>query len=293
MIMSRTLTSILEGATTALRAVVSRRTSYATRPSAQRIFRVCAPIALALSASGCSFLQLYTPEDDMQLGLQAYDEILAEETLITSGPQYDMVQRATQRLVAAAKQLGPDFAERFEWETRLIDNPEVVNAFCLPGGKMAVYTGILPVAQTETGLAVVMGHEIAHATERHGTERMSRAQLEQLVVDAGVNAAGGDAMHAELARGALQVAVNLPFSRGDELEADQVGLMYMAAAGYDPREAEAFWRRMSELSGGGGGSALDSFLSTHPTDQSRIAQIRELLPEAMKLYQASGAAQNP
>jgi len=248
---------------------------------------------LAVSTTGCSMLQLYTPEDDMQLGLQAYDEILAEEPLLTSGPEYDMVQRATARLVAAAKQLGPDFTQRFEWEVRVIDNPDVVNAFALPGGKMAVYTGILPVAETETGLAVVMGHEIAHATERHGTERMSRAQLEQLVVDAGVNAAGGNEIHAEAARGALQLAVNLPFSRGDELEADQVGLMYMAAAGYDPREAERFWGRMSGLSGGGGGSALEGFLSTHPTDQARIAQIRELLPEAMKLYEAADAVENP
>jgi predicted Zn-dependent protease len=158
---------------------------------------------------------------------------------------------------------------------------------------MAVYTGILPVAETETGLAVVMGHEIAHATERHGTERMSRAQLEELVVQAGVSAAGGDEMHAQAARTALEVAVNLPYSRGDELEADQVGLMYMAAAGYDPREAEHFWGRMSRLSGGGSGSSLEAFLSTHPTDQDRIAQIRELLPEALKLYEASDRVENP
>lgn len=291
--MSRILPFIHEGGTTASPAVASRRTSYATRWRVRGFFRWCATLALVASTTGCGALQLYTPEDDMQLGLQAYDEIVGEEPLITSGPQFEMVQRATQRLVEAAKRLGPEFTQRFEWEVRLIDNPDVVNAFCLPGGKMAVYTGILPVAQTETGLAVVMGHEIAHATERHGTERMSRAQLEELVVQAGVNAAGGDELHAEAARGALQLAVNLPFSRSDELEADQVGLMYMAAAGYDPREAEHFWGRMNQLSGGGGGGSLEAFLSTHPTDQARIAQIRELLPQALQLYQASGAVGNP
>ncbi|MCA8982001.1 MAG: M48 family metallopeptidase [Planctomycetes bacterium] len=290
--MSRVLPYRHEGVATAPRAVASSRTSYATRSRARRFFRWCASLVLASSLTGCGALQLYTPEDDMQLGLQAYDEIVGEEPLITSGPQYDMVQRATGRLVEAAKRMGPEFTQRFEWEVRLIDNPDVVNAFCLPGGKMAVYTGILPVAQTETGLAVVMGHEIAHATERHGTERMSRAQLEELVVQAGVTAAGGDELHAEAARGALQLAVNLPFSRRDELEADQVGLLYMAAAGYDPREAERFWGRMSALSGGGG-SSLEAFLSTHPTDQDRIAQIRELLPEAMRLYEASEAVGNP
>lgn len=224
----------------------------------------------------------------MQLGQQAYEQIVAEEPILVSGPEVEMVKRATDRLIAAAQELGPEFAKRFEWEVTVIDKPDVVNAFCLPGGKMAVYTGILPVAQGETGLAVVMGHEIAHATERHGTERMSRAQFEGLVVSAGVAAAGGDETHEQAAMTALEVAINLPYGRSDELEADRVGLMFMAAAGYDPREAERFWRRMSDLSGGGGNSAIEGFLSTHPTDEARIAQIRELLPEALRLYESSG-----
>lgn len=290
--MSRISPSVVEEQGGAPRARRGRRTSYASRTPAGRWIRRALAATALVGVVGCSALQLYSTDDDMQLGLQAYEEILAQERILESGPEVDMVQRVTARLVESAKRIGPEFTHDFEWEVRVIDNPEVVNAFCLPGGKMAVYTGILPVAQSDTGLAVVMGHEIAHATERHGTERMSRATIEAMLVEAGVAAAGGDEMHAAAAHGVLQVAVNLPYSRSDELEADEVGLMIMAGAGYDPREAAEFWGRMAALSGGGG-SAIDEFLSTHPTDGARIAQIEELLPEALALYDASQAPKNP
>ncbi len=235
----------------------------------------------------CQGLNLFSVDDDIRLGTQAYDHVLEGERLITSGPQYDMVQRVTERLVAAAQELDPalpetrdDLSARFPWEVRLIDDPNTVNAFCLPGGKMAVYTGILPVAGGEAGLAVVMGHEIAHATLRHGTQRVSQ----NMGIEAALAILGAttktDAQMLELGRVIGNLGIGLPFGRSHELEADRVGLKYMAQAGYDPREAVGFWTRMSELSQGG----PPEFLSTHPSDERRIGQLESLMPEALEIY---------
>jgi predicted Zn-dependent protease len=173
----------------------------------------------------------------------------------------------------------------YQWEFNLVEDKQV-NAWCMPGGKVVVYTGILPVTKTEEGLAVVMGHEIAHAVAEHGNERMSQGMLAQL---------GGVALDVamkdkpqqtrELWQSAFglgaQVGVLLPFSRTQESEADELGLTFMAMAGYNPQEAVTFWQRMSANSGG---KAPPELLSTHPSDETRIRQIQEHMPEAMKYY---------
>ncbi len=232
-------------------------------------------------------LNHYQVSDDATLGAEAYPELLSGETVISSGADHRMVDRLTQRLVAAARELDPEVANQFDWEVRLIEQDEVVNAWCLPGGKMAVFTGILPIAGDETGLAVVMSHEIAHATLRHGTERMTRQDLLTQLIEAGAEAYSEDAETKEqteaLASDAAHLLVSLPFGRDAEIEADTRGLMYMARAGYDPRAAVGFWERMSSASG----SAPFELFSTHPSDERRIEQIREALPEAIRAYEQS------
>jgi predicted Zn-dependent protease len=189
-----------------------------------------------------------------------------------SGPEYEMVKRVATNLARVADDPG------FDWEVHLIDDPKTVNAWCMPGGKMAVYTGILPVTQDETGLAVVMGHEIGHAIARHGTERMSI----ELGPSFAIQQLGGD--YSQLLGMAQGLFISLPWGRKQELEADHIGLIYMARAGYDPRKAVEFWKRMGSQSQG----APPEFLSTHPSDEHRINDIEKLLPEAIKVYDASG-----
>ena len=153
---------------------------------------------------------------------------------------------------------------------------------------MVVYTGILPVTTDDTGLAVVMGHEIAHATQRHGTERVSRT----MPIDTAISIFAQNQDQAQIANLLSQLGLGLPWGRSDELEADRVGLMYMAKAGYDPRKAVDFWSRMAELSGGQG-EGLNEYFSTHPSNTRRIEQIQEMLPEALELYQASMKSLSP
>jgi predicted Zn-dependent protease len=173
----------------------------------------------------------------------------------------------------------------YKWEFNLVEDKEI-NAWCMPGGKVVVYTGILPVAKDETGLAVVMGHEIAHAVAQHGDERMSQALLAEM---------GGMALSLALSQNPSQtndlylaaygagatVGVLLPYSRLQESEADRLGLIFMAMAGYDPRAAVDFWKRMAASKKGG---AAPEFLSTHPADSKRINNIEKLIPEAMSYY---------
>jgi predicted Zn-dependent protease len=256
-------------------------------PSWLRQILPAACLAVA-TLSSCSTLNLIPVSQDPILGAEAYPELLAGDATIASGADYQMVLRMTENLVAAAKTLDPDIANLFEWEVRLVDRSDLVNAWCLPGGKMAVYTGILPVAETETGLAVVMGHEIAHATLRHGTRKMTH-QIGATAMVAIITLAYGDTAEdkalAAMLAGAAAAFVNLAYGRDAELEADARGLRYMAQAGYDPREAVAFWQRMQAASGGGGGTP--EWLSTHPSNDTRIDQIRDLLPEAVEIYEQS------
>jgi predicted Zn-dependent protease len=256
-------------------------------PTRSALSRGAAGTLLALlPIAGCASLRnlnVYSLDQDVELGTQAYEQMLAQEKLITSGPEYERVQRVTRRLVESAKELHPEYAG-FPWEAVLIDRPDAVNAWCLPGGKMAVYTGILPVTQDDVGLAVVMGHEITHATERHGTKRLTRNMGMDGITTA--IAILTDQPSAGQVAGVLgQLGIGLPWGRQDELSADAGGLMIMANAGYDPRQAPGFWERMRELSGGAG-EGLAEYFSTHPSNTARIDQIRDLLPKAMELYPA-------
>jgi len=228
---------------------------------------------------------------DPVLGAQAYPELLASDQLIKSGPEHPMVFPMPEPRVRAAKEVDPEIANQFEWEVVLVRRDELVNAWCLPGGKMAVYTGILPVANDgsgdmETGLAVVMGHEIAHATLRHGTKAMSRQMGAQFLVTLAAMAVGGGDK-AALATGVAGLATNLAslsYGRDAELEADRRGLIYVGTAGYDRRAAVGFWQRMKAASGG---QAPPEWLSTHPSNDNRIKQIEGLLPEVIPIYEQS------
>lgn len=225
-------------------------------------------------------LVLISADQESQMGLDAYKDALSKAELSKDPAQVALVKRVGERLAAAADR--PDF----QWEFNLIQDDKTVNAWCLPGGKVAVYTGLLPVAKDEAGLAVVMGHEIAHALARHGAERMSQGLMAQaggVLVDVAAAMANKPVQTRQLyqqAYGAgVQVGALLPFSRAQESEADRIGLILMAKAGYDPEAAVGFWGRMAQT-GGGGGEGLGKYLSTHPSHGDRIKQIQERLPEA-------------
>jgi len=249
---------------------------------------VAALTACSTTPTGRSQLNFMSMGEEMRLGAEAYDEMLAEEKLITSGPQYEMVQRLGKRLAASAKDLYPNSgAQEFRWEFVLIDDPKMVNAWALPGGKCAVYTGLLPVTQDEASLAAVVGHEVGHAISRHGAERMSHNMvLQGALVGASFSMRDMDgdqqmAIMAALGAGAT-VGVMLPFSRSHESEADEVGLYLSANAGYDPNAAIGLWERMGAASGGGG---PPEWLSTHPSEATRIERLKEIMPEAQTLYE--------
>ena len=226
-------------------------------------------------------LVLIPDDQERQMGLTQYEQTLKSAKLSTDQAQTALVRRVGERIAKAADK--PDY----KWEFNLLDDPKTVNAWCLPGGKVAVYTGILPVTQDEEGLAVVLGHEISHALARHGSERMSQGLLAQMG-GAALTVALSDkpAETQQLAQAAYgagaQVGVLLPFSREQESEADHIGLILMAKAGYDPRAAVPFWRRMQKTAGAG--DATPEFLRTHPSDDRRIKAIEDELPEALKYY---------
>lgn len=217
-----------------------------------------------------------------KMGEDAYREILAKEKLATNPQQVAMVRRVGKRIAEVVER---DHKVGYTWEVNLIDKPEALNAFCLPGGKIAFYTGILDVCKSEDGVAVVMGHEVAHALARHGGERVSQSVVINLGVSVLAAASSSDPgtqqlVHAALGAGAA-VGLALPFSRKHESEADYIGLMLMAKAGYDPTEAPKFWERMTEKSKGSGGP---EFLSTHPSHEKRIEELHAHLSEAAQLY---------
>ena len=233
-------------------------------------------------APGCTSLNVFSLEDDRKLGEEAFVQISVDQKTVENGAQVDVVRKISERLIEAAREYHPKLVETFAWETRLFKADEVVNAFCLPGGKMGVFTGILPVAENEGGLAVVMGHEIAHATLRHGTQALTRAIGFELAIT--LVTGGADT---ELWNSALELMIGLPYGRKAELAADREGLLYMAAAGYDPRASTQFWERMAALSDG----PPSPFLSTHPTNEQRIAQLEALMPEALEIFERKRAGQ--
>jgi len=216
------------------------------------------------------------------LGQDAYRHILRDSVITRDAEAERIVRKVGERIAAAANK------PEYKWEFTVINDPETVNAFAVPGGKVAVYTGIFGPARDEAGLAVVLGHEVAHALARHPAERMSQEMLLQLGgVGLGVALGGNPA----LANQVLQVyglgagvGLALPFSRSQESEADHIGLILMAKAGYDPRAALDLWHRMEKKEGGK--SAPPEFLSTHPGYETRIHQLREFLPEALRYYQS-------
>ncbi len=225
-----------------------------------------------------------------QMSAQSYSEIKAADKIITNNSQFAMVKRVGERVAQAANNTlleakNTDLLNTFKWEFVLIDSPNVVNAFCMPGGKIAVYTGILPLTKTDDDLAVVMSHEVSHALAQHGNERMSQ----QLLVGIGSSVLNKviennspevkDAYNTIYGVGTT-FGVMLPYSRLHETEADKIGLILMAKAGYNPQAATGFWERMSKL----GQSKPPEFLSTHPSDETRIKDIKAYIPEAMKYY---------
>jgi len=242
--------------------------------------------------TGRSQLLMTSVSQEMQMGAQAYNQVKSDPKMRPSQDprEIEPVKRVAARIVEAAKRSKyAEMAQQFQWEVTVIKDDKTANAFALPGGKMAVYTGIFPMAKTEAGLAAVMGHEVVHALARHGAERMSQGQLTNTVLQAAgaaIGLSGGNPMLGQATMAALgagaQVGVLLPFSRKHESEADYVGILLAADAGYDPRESVALWERMGQASGGGGPS---EFLSTHPSHDTRIEQLKEWMPEAMAIYQ--------
>jgi|SRR5690242_9039129 metalloendopeptidase OMA1, mitochondrial len=225
-------------------------------------------------------------QQEALLGLQSYQQVLTQSETVDSGPELDMVKRVASRLATATGKGGADF----DWQVSLIRSPEV-NAFCLPGGKIVVYTGILPVAQNEAALATVLGHEMAHATSRHGSQRVLEQNLAQTALT-GVAMSLSDmdydkqrAVMGALGAGA-QFGVLMPFSRKHESEADAIGLLYMARAGYDPQESIRFWQRMEST----GTSQPPEFLSSHPSHGTRIQQLEAEMPKALEEYNRSSHA---
>lgn len=222
-------------------------------------------------------------EQEAELGLQGYREVLSESEVVESGPEVDMVRRVAEKLARATREGGKDF----KWEVSVVKSNEM-NAFCLPGGKIVVYTGILSATKTEAGLAAVMGHEMAHAVARHGAQRLFQNDIAETAMQgAQQSIADLDPEQQKAVMGALGAGAKfgliLPFSREHETEADEMGVLYMARAGYDPREAIAFWKRMSEMSG----QQPPEIMSTHPAHATRIQKLKDFMPKAMKEYESA------
>jgi predicted Zn-dependent protease len=227
----------------------------------------------------------------LNLSLQQYSEFKKTAPVSTDKANTALVVKVGKKIAAAVEtymaQAGmSDALSGYSWEFNLIKSSDV-NAFCMPGGKIVVYEGILPVTQNETGLAVVLGHEVAHAVAKHANERMSQQLLSQY----GGTALGTVLQNSSTATQTIantlygvgsQYGVVLPHSRKQELEADKLGLIFMAMAGYDPNQAVGFWQRMAQNSN----AKVAEFMSTHPSDETRIAKVRQELPEALKYYRA-------
>jgi predicted Zn-dependent protease len=243
-----------------------------------------------VEVTGRKQLNLIPRSEMMSMSLTQYNDFLKSNKLSTDKQATAMVKRVGERIANAVEKYfrdkgKADELKNYQWEFNLVESPEV-NAWCMPGGKVVVYTGLLPVARNDTGLAVVMGHEIAHAIAHHGNERMSQQLMAQL---------GGMALAEALKQKpqetqqlwmtaygvGAQYGVLLPYSRLQESEADHLGLIFMAMAGYDPHAALAFWERMSAMSKGG---KPPEIMSTHPSDRTRIENIKKLLPEVMRDY---------
>lgn len=234
--------------------------------------------------TGKSTLNFYPNSQMFPMAFSQYDQFLEENKVVKGTSEAQMITKVGQRIATAAERWldangHPGYLKDYQWEYNLVDD-ETVNAWCMPGGKIVFYTGILPIAQDETGIAVVMGHEVAHALADHGAQRMSASTLQQIGAVAG-NVAIKDEQTKGLFNQAYgvgsQIGVMLPFSRNHETEADRIGLQIMAIAGYDPSEAAELWKRMKANSGG---QAPPEFLSTHPSNDTRINNLTAWAPAA-------------
>lgn len=233
--------------------------------------------------TGKKTLNFYPNSQIFPMAFAQYDQFLEENKVVESGSEAQMIERVGQRIANAAERWlsangYPGYLKDYRWEYNLV-NDETVNAWCMPGGKIVFYTGIMPICQGETGVAVVMGHEVAHALADHGAQRMSAGTLQQLGAVAG-NVAIQDpekrnAFNTAYGLGST-VGLMLPFSRSHETEADRIGLQIMAIAGYNPDEAAELWKRMKA----NGGAAPPEFLSTHPSNDTRIANLTNWAPLA-------------
>ena len=253
---------------------------------------------IAYSLLGCSTnpytdrpqLLLISESQELQLGAQAYAQVLRDPKVkISQDPrEVEPVNRVAKRVIEAAKQSKyAEMAKQFNWQVIVIKDDKTMNAFALPGGKIAVYTGIFPIAKNEAGHAAILGHEVTHALARHGAERMSQGLLTQLGLEAAniaLASQGASPIVMQTAMTALGLGANvgvlLPFSRAHESEADYIGLLLAAQAGYDPREAVRVWERMEQVSKG----QPAEFLSTHPSHGTRIQQLEGWMNEALSYY---------
>ncbi|OQW56874.1 MAG: peptidase M48 [Proteobacteria bacterium HN_bin10] len=241
---------------------------------------------------------IFISEDkEITMGVRAFREVLRQAPLAANPDVNELVNKVGRRIADVANK------PEYHWEFAVIHDDHTINAFCLPGGKVAVFTGILKVTQSEAGLATVMGHEVAHALQRHGAERMSRSVLEQIAQLGAMAGAATGAVRPDVVQGlqsAYGIGVSLPFNRKQESEADLIGLRLMASAGYDPHEAVPFWERMSGCPRNMIGklcfrsaAAIPEFLSTHPSDITRINQIEAWIPDALRFYQPPHHAPTP
>jgi predicted Zn-dependent protease len=235
-----------------------------------------------VTETGRKQLLLIPPSQEMSLGLSSFGQLKKEVPISKDPRANDLLQRVGRRISAVADLPGA------QWEFVVFESKEA-NAFCLPGGKVGVYTGILPITKDEAGLATVIGHEVAHAAAHHGAERMSEALLIQgggSLLGAAVSSADPKVQALSMAAYGLgsQLGRELPHTRAQESEADHIGLRYMARAGYNPEEAVAFWQRFSAYNQQAGGGGTVWFLRTHPDDGTRIEQLKKWMPEAKALY---------
>ncbi len=270
------------------------------RSAATRRAGFLAPVLILFLLASCTTvpitkrhqLDLIPSSTMLPLSYTSYKDFLSKHQVVQNTPEAEMVKRVGTRVAQAVERYFTqnnlsDRLKGYSWEFNLVNDKEA-NAWCMPGGKVVVYSGILPLTQDENGLAVVLGHEISHAVAQHGDERMSQGLIAEM---------GGIALSAALAQkpaqtqqlfmtaygAGAQVGVLLPYSRKQESEADELGLIFMAMAGYDPRTAVPFWQRMA---GSHQGAAPPQLLSTHPADQKRIEDIEKHMPEALKYYKS-------
>ena len=253
------------------------------------IFYSCSTVPI----TGRSQLNLIPDNQMLSMSFSEYDQFLKDNKISENKQATAQVTKVGEKLASAVEKY---FAQHnlssqldgYKWEFHLVESKDA-NAWCMPGGKVVVYTGILPITQTEAGLAVVLGHEIAHAVAKHGNERMSQALVTQLggiALSEALKSKPSETRNIWLAAYGLgsQVGVLLPYSRLQESEADHLGLIFMAMAGYNPNEALDFWKRMESMQSG---QAPPEFLSTHPSNQTRIEDIKKELPEAEKYYKGA------